>query len=150
MRFRTSANVCLILLLCFPASPDARSTDGDDQKPIHFCRHNSDDPKDCVERCDREGANPKTCVRPPKPYYQPEPSYSPEAKKRKYEGTVVLQLVVGADGHPHNISVLRSQPYGLDEKAKEAVSQWLFEPALQAGNPMPVLVTVEVNFRFYH
>ena len=76
-----------------------------------------------------------------------EPAYSEEARSAKLGGTVVLSLVVDDLGHPQNIKVLRSLGLGLDEKAVEAVEQWRFKPGIKDGKPVPVMVTIEVNFR---
>jgi len=78
-----------------------------------------------------------------------EPEYSSEARQAKHQGTVILSLVVGADGMTRGIRVSRSLGMGLDEKAIEAVRQWRFEPAKKDGRPVPVAVDVEVNFRLF-
>jgi TonB family protein len=88
-------------------------------------------------------------VSPPKQIYSPEPEYSEEARKAKYQGVVVLWIVVGPDGRTHDVKVQRSLGLGLDEKAIEAVRQWRFEPARKDGQPVAVQVAVEVNFRLY-
>ena len=88
-------------------------------------------------------------VSAPKALYAPDPEYSEEARKAKYQGTVVLWVVVGPDGRPHDIKVSRSLGLGLDEKAIEAVRQWKFEPAKKDGTPVAVQINVEVNFRLY-
>jgi len=76
-----------------------------------------------------------------------DPEYSEEARKAKYSGTVLLQLVVGIDGKAHDIKVMKGVGLGLDEKAIEAVQKWRFSPGKKAGQPVPVFATVEVNFR---
>ena len=81
--------------------------------------------------------------------YGPEPEFSEEARKAKYQGTVVLQVVVGADGRTHNIRVAQSLGMGLDEKAIEAIRQWKFEPSRKDGVAVAVLVDIEVNFHLY-
>lgn len=88
-------------------------------------------------------------VSAPKALYAPDPEYSEEARKAKYQGTVVLWMVVGADGRPQQIRIQRSLGMGLDEKAIEAVKQWKFEPAKLNGQAVPVQINVEVNFRLY-
>ncbi len=88
-------------------------------------------------------------VSAPSVLYQVEPEFSEEARKAKYQGTVVLQLVVGQDGGAHDIRIQRSLGLGLDEKAVEAVKQWKFEPGKKDGQSVPVLVSVEVTFRLY-
>lgn len=88
-------------------------------------------------------------VSAPRALYDPEPEYSEEARKAKYQGTCVLLLVVGPDGRPRDIHVARSLGLGLDEKAIEAVNQWKFEPAMKDGKPVAVQINVEVDFRLY-
>ncbi len=88
-------------------------------------------------------------VSAPKAVYAPDPEYSEEARKAKYQGTVVLWMVVGADGRAQQIRIQRSLGMGLDEKAIEAVRQWKFEPAKLNGQAVPVQINVEVNFRLY-
>lgn len=81
--------------------------------------------------------------------YGPEPEFSEEARKAKYQGTVVLQVVVGTDGRTHDIRVAQSLGMGLDEKAVEAIREWKFEPSRKDGVPVAVLVDIEVNFHLY-
>jgi protein TonB len=88
-------------------------------------------------------------VSAPKAIYQPDPEYSEEARKVKQMGVVVLQLVVGPDGNPRDIQVIRTLGMGLDEKAIEAVKKWRFEPAKKDGKPVAVLVSVQVDFHLY-
>jgi periplasmic protein TonB len=88
-------------------------------------------------------------VSAPRVIYQPDPEYSEEARKSKYQGVVVLWCVVGPDGRVHDVRVQRSLGLGLDEKAIEAVKTWKFEPARKDGQPVAVQINVEVNFRLY-
>jgi protein TonB len=85
----------------------------------------------------------------PKVLEQPDPEYSEEARKAKFQGEVVLWLIVGADGRPRDIRVQRGVGMGLDQKAMEAVQRWKFEPATKDGKPVAVQISVEVNFRLY-
>ena len=75
-------------------------------------------------------------VSPPRQIYAPEPEFSEEARKAKYQGVCTLGLIVGTDGRPSNIRVLNSLGMGLDEKAIEAVKSWKFEPAMKDGHPV--------------
>jgi len=86
-------------------------------------------------------------VSPPVPIYNPEPEYSEEACKAKYQGSVTLQVVVNEKGAPTNIRVVKKLGLGLDEKAIEAVMKWRFKPGLKDGMPVSVMVTIEVGFR---
>ena len=88
-------------------------------------------------------------VTAPRAIYAPDPDYSDEARKNKYQGTVVLWLVVGPDGRPRDMRVSRSLGMGLDQKAMEAVRTWRFEPATKDGHPVAVQINVEVNFHLY-
>lgn len=88
-------------------------------------------------------------VSAPRAIYTPDPEFSEEARKAKYQGVVVLWMIVGADGRTRQILVQRTLGMGLDEKAIEAVRRWRFEPARKDGVPVAVQVNVEVNFRLY-
>jgi TonB family protein len=76
-----------------------------------------------------------------------EPDYSEEARAAKFQGTVILKLVVGADGQAYNLELVRGLGLGLDEQAAEAVAQWRFQPGKRAGVPVAIQATIEVNFR---
>jgi periplasmic protein TonB len=79
--------------------------------------------------------------------FKKEPEYSEEARKAKYQGTVVLYIEVDPSGKAVNPRVVRSLGLGLDEKAVEAVKQWKFKPGYKDGKPVTVAATIEVNFR---
>lgn len=81
--------------------------------------------------------------------YDPDPEYSEEARQAKYQGTVILWVVIRPDGRAHDIRVSRALGMGLDEKAIAAVRNWRFQPAEKDGHPVAVQVNVEVNFRLY-
>jgi len=78
-----------------------------------------------------------------------DPEYSEEARKAKYQGTVILGLIVDAHGRPQQLRVQRGLGMGLDQKALEAVRQWVFEPAQKDGRPVAVTISVEVAFRLF-
>ena len=86
-------------------------------------------------------------VSAPRLTYKVEPEYSEEARKAKYQGTVVLAIEVWPDGKAHNIRVIRSLGLGLDQKAIEAVQKWRFVPGKKDKLPVRVRANVEVNFR---
>ncbi len=92
---------------------------------------------------------PGNGVSEPQLVYSIEPEFSDEARKAHYEGTVLVQIIVGPDGLPHNVKVVRQLGMGLDEKAVEAVKQYKFKPGLKDGKPVPVIMTVEVTFHIY-
>jgi periplasmic protein TonB len=88
-------------------------------------------------------------VSEPIPIYKPDPAYSEEARKAKYQGTVVLWIVVDATGNVTDCRVVKPLGLGLDEKAVETVRTWKFKPAQRNGTPVPVRVMVEVSFRLF-
>src|ERR1700691_2868662 len=86
-------------------------------------------------------------VSPPSILYKVEPEYSEEARKAKFQGTVLLFVVVDEKGLPRDIKILRPLGLGLDQKAVEAVEKWKFSPGKKDGKPVPVQAQIEVNFR---
>jgi TonB family protein len=79
-----------------------------------------------------------------------DPEFSDEARRSKYQGICLISVIVDAQGNPQNPRVVRPLGMGLDEKALEAVRQFKFKPALKDGKtPVPVMMTVEINFRLY-
>ena len=80
---------------------------------------------------------------------QPQPPYSDQARRVKYQGTTVLVIAVGADGTVKSATVTRPLGLGLDQNALATVRHWTFKPATRNGVPVPVRVMVEVNFRLY-
>jgi len=79
-----------------------------------------------------------------------EAEFSDEARRAKYQGVCLISLIVDAQGNPQNPRVIRTLGMGLDEKALEAVRKYKFRPAMKDGRtPVPVMITVEVNFRLY-
>jgi protein TonB len=88
-------------------------------------------------------------VSAPVAYVAPDPDFSDEARRAKYQGVVIVALIVDAQGNPQNPRVVRALGMGLDEKAIEAVMKWRFHPAIRAGKPVAVPINVEINFRLY-
>ena len=86
-------------------------------------------------------------VSQPKLISKVEPEYSEEARKAKFQGVVVLQIVVDSKGNAVNPKVMKSLGLGLDEKAIEADKQGKVTPGFKDGKPVAVAATVEVNFR---
>lgn len=86
-------------------------------------------------------------VSPPSILFKVEPEYSEEARKAKFQGEVVLQIVVDEKGNPRDIKIIRPLGLGLDQKAVEAVEKWRFSPGKKDGKPVPVIAQISVNFR---
>jgi TonB family protein len=85
----------------------------------------------------------------PQLIFSPNPEYSEEARRAKYQGVCIVSLIVDAQGNPQRVQVVRHLGKGLDKKAVEAVKQYRFKPAMLHGEPVAVEVNIEVNFRLY-
>jgi TonB family protein len=81
----------------------------------------------------------------PKKLVNVPPRYPDDALQAKVQGVVVLDVVVDANGVPTDVQVAKSVPM-LDAAAIEAVKQWRYEPTLLNGAPVPVAMSVTVNF----
>jgi TonB family protein len=79
-----------------------------------------------------------------------EAEFSDEARRNKYQGVCIVQIIVDTQGNPQNPRVVRALGMGLDEKAIEAVMKYKFRPAMKdRKTPVAVMVDVEVNFHMY-
>lgn len=88
-------------------------------------------------------------VSEPVPVYTPEADFSDEARRAKYQGVCMISIIVDTHGNAVNPRVIRALGMGLDEKALATVSQYRFKPATRHGLPVPVRITVAVNFRLF-
>jgi TonB family protein len=77
---------------------------------------------------------------------RPVPGATREAKRNIFHGKIVLEAILAANGKVTNILILKSLPYGLNQKALEAAQQIRFEPALKDGKPVSVWVQIEYEF----
>ena len=74
------------------------------------------------------------------------PIYPPVAQAARVSGVVILEAVIGPDGRVTDVQVLRSVAL-LDAAAITAVRQWVYTPTMLNGVPVPVIMTVTVNFQ---
>jgi TonB family protein len=81
--------------------------------------------------------------------HSPEAEFTDDARRANYDGICVISMIVDSHGIPQNVRIVKPLDYGLSEKAVEAVKKYRFTPAIKNGKPVPVMVTVEVNFRLY-
>lgn len=88
-------------------------------------------------------------VSAPVAIYAPDPEFSDQARRAKYQGVVDLQVVVTPQGRTTDIVVVRHLGMGLDQKAIEAVKQYRFRPAMYHGHPVAVRMIVEVDFHLF-
>ena len=88
-------------------------------------------------------------VKAPLAIFTPDPVYSEEARIIKFQGTIIIELIVNSDGSVRDPQILQPLGAGLDDKAIAAASQWKFEPATRDGQPVPVALSIEVDFKLY-
>jgi TonB family protein len=76
------------------------------------------------------------------------PQYTADAMRAKVQGTVLLECVVLPDGTVGRVDVVKSldPTFGLDAEAVKAAKQWRFQPGTKSGEPVAVLVTIELTF----
>jgi len=91
---------------------------------------------------------PGNGVELPRVIREVKPQYTAEAMRAKVQGTVLLECVVLADGSVGNVEVVKSldPTFGLDQEAIKAAKQWRFQPGRRFGEPVAVLVTIELTF----
>jgi periplasmic protein TonB len=85
-------------------------------------------------------------ILPPKKIRDVPPRYPVVAQQARIEGTVIIEAVIGVDGHVQSARSLRRTPF-LEDAALEAVRQWVFTPTRLNGEAVPVVMTVTVSFQ---
>ena len=85
-------------------------------------------------------------IQPPSKIKNVSPVYPAIAQSSRVQGTVILEAVIGLDGHVDHVRVLKPVAL-LTESAIEAVRQWVFTPTKLNGEPVQVIMTVTVDFR---
>jgi periplasmic protein TonB len=84
-------------------------------------------------------------IKEPKKLKNVAPVYPPIARQARVQGQVVLECTISPQGRVTNVKVVKGIPL-LDTSAIEAVRQWVYTPTLLNGVPVPVIMTVTVNF----
>ena len=85
-------------------------------------------------------------IRPPTKVKDVKPVYPDAARSGRVQGVVIIEATIGANGRVIDTKILRSVAM-LDQAALDAVKQWEFTPTLLNGKPVPVVMTVTVNFK---
>jgi protein TonB len=85
-------------------------------------------------------------IKEPKKLKAPSPIYPDIAKQARVQGVVILECTISPQGRVTNVTLLRGIPL-LDQAAMDAVKQWVYTPTLLNGVPVPVIMTVTVNFK---
>jgi TonB family protein len=93
---------------------------------------------------------PKDGIIGPFPLRRVEPQYTEEARKARLQGSVIVLVEVKPDVtvSPNNITIVQGLGMGLDEKAIQAVRQWIFKPAYRDGKPTAITMPVAVQVEF--
>jgi protein TonB len=76
------------------------------------------------------------------------PAYTADAMRAKVQGSVWLECIVMPDGSVGDVKVTRSLDpiFGLDQEAIKAAKMWRFRPGMRQGEPVPVIITIELTF----
>jgi protein TonB len=85
-------------------------------------------------------------ILPPKKVRDVAPRYPVVAQQARIEGLVIIEAVIGVDGHVQSARSLKPMPF-LEDAALDAVRQWVFTPTRLNGVAVPVVMTVTVDFR---
>jgi len=102
--------------------------------------------KDHAPICRGKDGDAPDCITGPHATYSPDPEYPEKERKARHNGTVVLDLVVGSDGLPRDITVSRPFSPAFDKAAIDAVKRWRFTPAAKDGKPVATRILVETSF----
>lgn len=91
---------------------------------------------------------PGNGVELPKVLREVKPQYTAEAMRAKVQGVVWLECIVNPDGTVGSVEVIKSldPTFGLDQEAIKAAKRWQFVPGTRFGQPVPVIVTIELTF----
>jgi TonB family protein len=91
---------------------------------------------------------PGSGVESPQVIREVKPQYTAEAMRAKIQGVALLEAVVMSDGTVGEVRVVKSLDpvFGLDQEALKAAKQWRFVPGRRQGQPVPVLVLIELTF----
>jgi TonB family protein len=79
--------------------------------------------------------------------FKPKPAYTPEAREKKVEGDVQLEVLFSSAGQIQVLRLIRGLGYGLDESARQAASQIRFRPGTRNGTPVDITGTVHIIFQ---
>ncbi|RLB39870.1 MAG: hypothetical protein DRH12_10910 [Deltaproteobacteria bacterium] len=95
------------------------------------------------------GASEQNLIVEARPAYlkNPPPPYPAIARRRGYQGTVILEVLVSKDGAVKDLRVFKSSGHKeLDKTAMRAVKKWIFEPGKKGSTPIDMWVKVPIRF----
>jgi len=85
-------------------------------------------------------------VRAPVVMHRVEPKYPEDARAARISGIVILEVIIDRNGDVKDPKVLKPLPFGLDQAAIDAVTQWKFRPGTLDGQPVDVIFNLTINF----
>ncbi len=85
--------------------------------------------------------------KPPRHISGPAPDYTFEMIQNKVEGIVTAQLLIGRSGAVKDVVILEHLGHGTEKATRDALMQYMFEPAMKDGKPVAVWIEMSVNFR---
>jgi TonB family protein len=109
-----------------------------DELPLH--------PNKVEKAIDKPVRKGKGTIVKPTLLHSVRPNYPQAAQNLGYKGSVIVSVIVGKEGNPSHLQLLRPAGLGLDEQAIAAVQKYTFTPATQKGKPIPVDLNVVVDF----
>lgn len=95
------------------------------------------------------GAEPEPGVTPLKILSNPRASYTDSARSANVQGSILIAVLLGADGRVHNIMKVKGLGYGLDEQAIKAASRIVFRPKTKNGVAVSTVKLMEYTFSIY-
>jgi TonB family protein len=124
-----------LLGIGYPGPPDAKEQQSDFNERLHNL--DPETPLRVIGRLTR-----------PEIVHLVKPDTTEEARQHHgFSGTVIVEAIIDKDGKVTDVRLLKGQPFGLSEKAMDAVKQWTFKPATLAGKPVKVYYVLTVNFK---
>lgn len=94
-----------------------------------------------IQRAGVNGITIPICV------YCPSPDYTDPAREVKFNGNMLLEVTISAEGTAMDARVIRGLPFGLNQSATKTLRAWRFKPATREGQPLATRVPIEVTFR---
>ncbi len=88
-------------------------------------------------------------ITPAKALLANDPTYTETARRKKVQGTAIYAVRIDEQGLPTDALLVQPLEPTLNLAAADAVRKWRFQPATYQGEPVPVVVLVEMNFRLY-
>ncbi|GAB6081367.1 hypothetical protein JCM30471_02810 [Desulfuromonas carbonis] len=143
--FKPAVDLPLPNLPSPPQRPQAPTLDGGEGKEYKTASK-AVRPAPILEQ--RQGTNSPSTATAPQAASNPPPAYPRQAREQGWAGSVWLQIRIGSSGGVETVHLEQSSGYPLlDEAAIEAVRNWKFEPARQAGQAIATTVRVPIRFR---